>query len=71
MAVQSFEVVDIKCVDDGDGDQGVRFIGKNKMVTLVLDRGLGREGHDKEICESQRTLWNSGHRPFTMFIQDL
>jgi hypothetical protein len=69
MSVQSFEVVDIKCVDDGDGDQGVRFIGKNKMVTLVLDRG--HKGHDKEICELQRTLWNSGHRPFTMFIQDL
>lgn len=69
MAVQSFEVVDIKCVDDGDGDQGVRFIGKNKMVTLVLDRG--REDHDKAICELQRTLWNAGRRPFTMFIQDL
>lgn len=69
MAVQSFEVVDIKCVDDGDGDQGVRFIGKNKMVTLLLDRR--REGHDEAICELQRTLWNSGHHPFTMFIQDL
>lgn len=69
MAVQSFEVVDIKCVDDGDGDQGVRFIGENKMVTLILDRG--RERHDEDICELQRTLWNSGHRLFTMFIQDL
>jgi len=39
MTVETFEVMDIKCVDDGDGDQGVRFIGKNKMVTLVLDRG--------------------------------
>ena len=69
MAAQSFEVVDIKCVDDGDGDQGVRFIGKDKMVTLVMDRGRG--GHDKEICELQRTLWNAGRRPFTIFIQDL
>jgi hypothetical protein len=69
MTVESFEVTDIKCVDDGDGDQGVRFIGKSKMVTLVLDRG--REGHDEEICELQRTLWNAGRRPFTMFIQDL
>ena len=69
MTVQSFEVVDIKCVDDGDGDQGVRFIGKNKMVTLVLDRG--RADHDEGICELQRTLWNAGRRPFTMFIQDL
>jgi hypothetical protein len=65
MAAESFEVVDIKCVDDGDGDQGVRFIGKNKMVTLSL------EGHNKEICELQRTLWNVGRRPFTMFIQDI
>ena len=69
MAVQSFEVVEIKCVDNGDGNQGVRFIGKNKMVTLILDRG--REGHDEEICELQRTPWNAGQRPFTMFIQDL
>jgi len=69
MAVQSFEVMDIKCVDDGDGDQGVRFIGKNKMVTLLLDRG--RDGHDEVICELQRTLWNAGHRPYTMFIEDL
>jgi hypothetical protein len=69
MAVQSFEVMDIKCVDDGDGDQGVRFIGKNKMVTLLLDRG--RDGHDEAICELQRTLWNAGHRPYTMFIEDL
>jgi hypothetical protein len=45
MTVQSFEVVDIKCVDDVDGDQGVRFIGKNKMVTLVPDRD--HKGHDK------------------------
>jgi len=69
MTAQSFEVMDIKCFDGGDGDQGVRFIGKNKMVTLVLDRG--REGHDKEICELQRTLWNAGRRPFTMLVQDL
>ena len=69
MAVQSFEVMDIKCVDDGDGDQGVRFIGKNKMVTLLLDRG--RDGHDEVICELQRPLWNAGHRPYTMFIEDL
>ena len=69
MAVQSFEVMDIKCVDDGDGDQGVRFIGKNKMVTLLLDRG--RVGHYEAICELQRTLWNAGHRPYTMFIEDL
>ncbi|MBW4028203.1 MAG: hypothetical protein HIU93_12490 [Acidobacteria bacterium] len=69
MAVQSFEVVDIKCIDDGDGDQGVRFIGKDKMVTLVLDRG--REGHDEEICKLQRTLWNAGRPPFKMFIQDM
>ena len=69
MAVEVFEVVDIKCIDDGDGNQGVRFIGSSKMVTLVLDRG--REGHDEAICELQRTLWDAGKRPFTMFIQDL
>jgi hypothetical protein len=69
MAIQSFEVLEIKCIDDGDGDQGVRFIGKNIIVTLVLDRG--RQEHDKEICELQRTLWNAGRRPFTMFIQNL
>jgi hypothetical protein len=69
MAVQSFEVVDIKCIDDADGDQGVRFIGQNKIVTLLLDRG--QEGHDEAICELQRTLWNVGRRPFTMFIQDM
>lgn len=69
MAVQSFEVVEIKCVDRGDGDQGVIFIGKNKMVTLLLDQG--REGHDEAICELQRTLWNAGHSPITMHIQDL
>ncbi len=69
MAVQEFQVEDIKCVDDGDGDQGIRFIGKNKMVTLILDRG--RSGHDEEICALHLTLWNAGHRPFTIFIQDL
>jgi hypothetical protein len=69
MAVQSFEVVDIKCIDRGDGDQGVIFIGKDKLVTLVMDRD--RQGHDKEICELQRTLWSYGRRPFTMSIQDL
>jgi hypothetical protein len=68
MGVQSFEVVEIKCVDDGDGDQGVRFIGKNKMVTLIMD--CGRKGHDEAICELHRTIWNAGHRPFTMLIQD-
>ncbi len=69
MVVQSFEVQDIKCIDDGSGDQGLIFIGSNKMVTLVLERG--RKDHDKEICSLQTTLWNAGHRPFTMFIQDL
>jgi hypothetical protein len=39
------------------------------MVTLLLDRG--RDGHDEVICELQRTLWNAGHRPYTMFIEDL
>jgi hypothetical protein len=69
MAVQSFEVEDIKCIDNDSGDQGLIFIGANKMVTIVLERG--RKGHDKEICSLQTTLWNAGHRPFTMFIQDL
>jgi len=69
MAVQSFEVQDIKCIDDNSGDQGLIFIGSNKLVTLVLERG--RAGHDNEICSLQSTLWNAGHRPFTMFIQDL
>ena len=69
MAVQTFEVQDIKCIDDSDGDQGIRFIGKNKMVTLILDRD--RKGHDQEICALHTTLWNAGHRPFTVLIQDL
>lgn len=69
MAVESFEVMDIKCIDRGDGDQGVIFIGKHRMVTLVLDRGLA--GHDEAICELHRTLWNAGRHPFTMLIQDL
>jgi hypothetical protein len=69
MAVRSFEVMEIKCIDDGGGDQGIRFIGPHEMVTLVMDRG--RSEHDKDICELQRTLWNAGRRPFTMHIQDL
>ena len=69
MSVQSFEVTDIKCIDDSSCDQDLIFIGSNKMVTIVLERG--RKDHDKEICELQRTLWNAGHPPFTMFIQDM
>jgi hypothetical protein len=69
MSMQSFEVTDIKCIDDSSGDQGLIFIGPNKLVTIVLERG--RKDHDKEICSLQRTLWNTGHCPFTMFIQDL
>jgi len=69
MALHSFEVQDIKCIDENGGDQGLIFIGSDKMVSLVLERG--RNGHDTEICSLQTALWNSGRRPFTIFVQDL
>jgi len=64
MAVQSFEVMEIKCIDRGDGDPGVIFIGKNKMVTLVLDRGPRQT--DLRIA---RYVLEFRNRPFTIFIQ--
>jgi hypothetical protein len=69
MASESFEVQDIKCVDDGTGEQGIMFIAENKLVTIVLDRG--RKDHDSEICALQVTLWGLGHKPIIMRIQDL
>jgi len=69
MSVESFDVTEIKCIDDSSGDQGLIFIGSNKIVTIVLERGS--KDHDKEICSLQYTLWNAGHRPFTIFIQDM
>lgn len=68
--VRSFEVQDIKCIDRGDGDEGLIFIGSGQLVTLVMKRGRKAE-HSKEICDLQRTLWNLGKRPFTMYIQEI
>jgi hypothetical protein len=69
MSIQTFEVQDIKCIDDGDGRQGLNFIGTDKLVTLVLDKKKG--GHDEKICSLQYAIWNAGHRPYTITIQDL
>lgn len=67
--VRSFEVQDIKCIDDGTGDQGLIFIGPNEMVTLVLDRGC-KGYHDEEVCSLQYKLWNGRPKPITMYIQE-
>lgn len=68
--METFEIQDIKCIDSATGEQGLLFIGKDRMIQVNLGQ-LDPKQHDERFCKVACDLWNGRNCDATVNIIDL